>query len=45
MDAQSTQEVRMISHEIVKKEFPDEEEYFDFLSDLTIPEIEELEPG
>ena len=34
-----------ISRKIVEKEFPEEEEYFDFLFDLTIQEIEELEPG
>lgn len=45
MDEQSIQEVKTISHEIVRKEFPDEEEYFDFLFDLIIPELEELEHG
>ncbi|MBU7016195.1 MAG: hypothetical protein HXS44_01705 [Theionarchaea archaeon] len=45
MDELTTQEVKRISHEIVRNEFPDEEEYFDFLFDLTIQEIEELEPG
>lgn len=45
MDEQLTQKVRAISREIVHNEFPDEEEYFDFLFDLTMQEIEELEPG
>jgi hypothetical protein len=45
MDERTIQEVRKISHEIVRNEFPEEEEYFDFLFDLTIQEIEELEPG
>ncbi len=45
MDEQFIREVRAISHEIVKNEFPEEEEYFDFLFDLTMQEIEELEPG
>ena len=45
MDKNFIQEVRTISREIVRKEFPEEEEYFDFLFDLTIQEIEELEPG
>ena len=45
MDERTIQEVRKISHEIVRNEFPDEEEYFDFLFDLTIQEIQELEPG
>jgi len=45
MDEQVIQQARVISREIVKKEFPEEEEYFDFLFDLTIQEIKELEPG
>ena len=45
MDERTIQEVRKISHEIVRNEFPDEEEYFNFLFDLTIQEIQELEPG
>lgn len=36
---------KLISREIVNKEFPEEKEYFDFLFDLTIEEIKELEPG
>lgn len=45
MDEQIIQQVKVISHKIVEKEFPEEEEYFDFLFDLTIQEIKELEPG
>jgi hypothetical protein len=45
MDEQFIQKVRDVSREIVANEFPDEEEYFDFLFDLTIQEIEDLEPG
>ena len=45
MDEETIQEAKRISHEIVRNEFPDEEEYFDFLFDLTIQEIQELEPG
>ena len=45
MDEQFIQQVRTVSQEIVANEFPDEEEYFDFLFGLTIQEIEELEPG
>lgn len=45
MDEQFIQEVRTVSHETVKSEFPDEEEYFDFLFDLIIPELQEMEPG
>jgi len=45
MDEQVIQQAKVISREIVKKEFPEEEEYFDFLFDLTIQEIKELEPG
>ncbi len=45
MDEKAIQQARDISHKIIKNEFPDEEEYFDFLFDLTIQEIEELEPG
>jgi len=45
MDEKAIQQARDISQEIIKNEFPEEEEYFDFLFDLTIQEIEELEPG
>lgn len=45
MDERFIQQVKTISREIVANEFPEEEEYFDFLFDLTIQEIEELEPG
>ena len=45
MDEKVIQQAKAISHEIVKNEFPDEEEYYDFLFDLTIQEIQELEPG
>lgn len=45
MDEQFIQEVKTTSREIVEKEFPDEEEYFDFLFDLIIPELQEMEPG
>jgi hypothetical protein len=45
MDEKTIQQAREISREIVRNEFPEEEEYFDFLFDLTIQEIEELEPG
>jgi hypothetical protein len=45
MDEQGVQEVKTVSREIVEKEFPDEEEYFDFLFDLVIPELQETEPG
>ena len=43
-DEQFIQEVKKISREIVKEEFP-EEEYFDFLFELIIPELQEMEPG
>lgn len=45
MDEQVIQQAKEISRKIVEKEFPEEEEYFDFLFDLTIQEIKELEPG
>lgn len=45
MDEQFIQEVKTVSREIVEKEFPDEEEYFDFLFDLVIPELQDMEPG
>ncbi len=45
MDERIVQQAKLISREIVEKEFPEEEEYFDFLFDLTIQEIEEIEPG
>ena len=45
MDEQIIQQTKIISREIVEKEFPKEEEYFDFLFDLTIQEIRELERG
>jgi len=45
MDEKVIQQARALSRKIVEKEFPEEEEYFDFLFDLTIQEIEELEPG
>lgn len=45
MDEQVIQQAKVISREIVEKEFPEEEEYFDFMFDLTIQEIKELEPG
>ena len=45
MDKKVIQQAREISYEIVRNEFPEEEEYFDFLFDLTIQEIQELEPG
>lgn len=45
MDEKVIQQARALSYEIVKNEFPDEEEYFDFLFDLTIQEIQELGPG
>lgn len=45
MDKEVIQQTRAISREIVKKEFPEEQEHFDLLFDLTIQEIEELEPG
>lgn len=45
MDERIIQQAKIISREIVEKEFPEEEEYFDFLFDLTIQELEELEPG
>lgn len=44
MDEYTIQEVKTISRDIVRNEFPEEEEYFDFLFDLTMQEIEELEP-
>jgi len=44
-DENFIQEVKTISRKIVEEEFPEEEEYFDFLFDLVIQEIEELEPG
>lgn len=45
MDEQIIQLSREISRKIVEKEFSHEKEYFDFVFDLTIQEIEELEPG
>ena len=45
MDERIIQQAKIISRKIVEEEFPDEKEYFDFLFDLTIQEIEELEPG
>ncbi|MBU7027627.1 MAG: hypothetical protein HXS48_11890 [Theionarchaea archaeon] len=45
MDEQVIQQAKVISRKIVEKEFPEEKEYFDFLFNLTIQEIEELEPG
>lgn len=45
MDKQLVQEARRISLEIVKKEFPDEEKNFDFIFDLIIQVLEELELG
>lgn len=45
MDEQTIQEIRALSQEIVINEFPQEREYFDSLFDLTIREIEGLEPG
>ena len=36
---------REFSREIVERQFPDEEEFLDFLFDLVIREIEELKPG
>lgn len=45
MEEQVIQQAKEISRKIVEEEFPEEEEYFDFLFDLTIQEIEELEPG
>lgn len=36
---------KSISREIVDREFPDEKEYFDFLFDLTIDEIKDMESG
>ncbi|MBU7045395.1 MAG: SIR2 family protein [Theionarchaea archaeon] len=44
MDEYTIQEVKTISRDIVRNEFPEEEEYFDFLFDLTMQEIEDLEP-
>lgn len=44
MDENIIQEVKTISRDIVINEIPEEEEYFDFLFDLTMQEIEELEP-
>jgi hypothetical protein len=45
MDEATIQLVKKISREIVRKEFPDEEEYFDFLFDLIIERLQEVEPG
>lgn len=45
MDEATIQLVKKISREIVRKEFPDEEEYFDFLFDLVIERLQEVEPG
>ena len=44
-DEQFIQEVKKISREIVKENFPEEEEYFDFLFELIMPELQEMEPG
>ena len=44
-DKQLVQEAKLISREIVKENFPEEEEYFDFLFELIIPELQEMEPG
>lgn len=45
MDEATIQLVKKISREIVRKEFPDEEEYFDFLFELVIERLQEVEPG
>ena len=45
MDTLVIQQAREISREIIENEFPEEEEYFDFLFDLTIQEVEELGTG
>lgn len=45
MDEHTLQKVKALSREIVEEEFPEEAEYFDFVFNLTIDEIEELEPG
>ena len=45
LDEHVIQEMKTISREVVEKEFPDEEEYFDFLFDLIMPELQEMEPG
>lgn len=42
---QIAQQIRVVSREIVEREFPDELEYFDFLFDLIVEEIRELELG
>lgn len=39
MDEKVIQQAKTISYEIVKNEFPDDEEYFDFLFDLIILEF------
>ena len=44
-DKQIIQEVKLSSREIVKEKYPEEEEYFDFLFELIIPELQEMEPG
>ncbi|MBU7016197.1 MAG: hypothetical protein HXS44_01715 [Theionarchaea archaeon] len=44
-DERFVQEVKTISREIVKEIFPDEEEYFDFLFELIMPELEEMGRG
>ena len=44
-DKQLIQEAKLISREIVKEKYPEEEEYFDFLFELIIPELQEMEPG
>jgi hypothetical protein len=45
MDEQLVDKARVLSREVVEKEFPEEAEYFDFLFDLTIEGIEKKKKG
>ena len=45
MDKNTLQKVKTLSQEIVEEKFPEEAEYFGFVYNITMEEIEELEPG
>jgi hypothetical protein len=45
MDEQLVDKARVLSREVVEKEFPEEAEYFDFLFDLTMEGLEKKKNG
>lgn len=45
MDEQLVDKARVLSREVVEKEFPEEAEYFDFLFDLTMEGLEKKKKG